>query len=368
MRRNVAVRGWGAFTAALVVVLATSPAATAQTFGFDRYAGETRYETSAWTTNEFYRLRGENRNPALADIADKLSHPRAAVLVSGEDEHVWDALAANYLAREHGAPIVLTPGSDPQLPARTLWELEAFAEVYVVGGTAAVSASQEAQLKAAGFAVTRIAGEDRFATVERVLEHVGQSPSDTALIATGWDFPDALGAGPVSYAGGMPVALANQDGIDAGLVQELQDAGISKAVVIGGEAAVPQQVIEQLEAAGIDVTERLAGRTRAATSVAVAEWAVARGILGIDLVGGSLGVNFASGREYSNGADALTGGPLSAVEGRPLLITENADVAGDSLVGYLARHRESIGQGHIFGGRLAVSPAVQAQLEWVMNQ
>ena len=64
-------------------------------------------------------------------------------------------------------------------------------------------------MKAAGLTVTRIAGADRFKTDAQVIAQGGTAKRNVAVVATGFNFPDALAGGPLAYTG-SPLALEHQ--------------------------------------------------------------------------------------------------------------------------------------------------------------
>ena len=188
------------------------------------------------------------------------------------------------------------------------------------------------------------------------------APSDTALISTGLNFPDALASGPLAYKGGHPIGISNGTDMPDQIIDALKAVGVDKALVVGGPLSVPQSVIDELNAKGITVQKRLARTTagqtnRSGTAAEVAEYAVAN--LGFS----NAGVNVASGRPAGDGADALSGGPLSGQQNRPVLITNTENAPGTATVGYLKSHACTLTDGNIFGGPLAISAAAEATMQ-----
>src|SRR5690606_26064184 len=88
-------------------------------------------------------------------------------------------------------------------------------EVIIVGGTGAVSAAvanSVANLDGDPD-VIRIGGSDRYATSRLLIDFgFGDDGADTAYIATGSGFPDALAAGPAAAHFGGPVVLVPGEG------------------------------------------------------------------------------------------------------------------------------------------------------------
>ncbi|MFP3338865.1 cell wall-binding repeat-containing protein, partial [Micrococcus sp. SIMBA_131] len=111
------------------------------------------------------------------------------VLATGED--FPDALAAAPLAYYYNAPILLTEKkklSKVTEAALTFLQVE---NVTIVGGKGAVSTSIENYLEdELGIEVDRVAGKDRYETAAAIAKEL--PPSDTAVVAYGKNFPDAL--------------------------------------------------------------------------------------------------------------------------------------------------------------------------------
>jgi putative cell wall-binding protein len=331
-------------------VAAAGPAAASPDFQFDRIAGSNRYATSAATAKQF-------------------GNADTAILASGENGHYADALTASYLSGLKGAPVLLTKkGKTPEAVADQLKASEV-KNIVIVGGTGAVSQAQQDALTQDGYNVTRIAGSNRYATAADIIDEGDEAQGDTALLATGLDFADALGAGSLSFAEGLPMGITKTDDMPDNVLHELDKAGVTHIVIVGGEAAVGKDVVTELENAGM-TTERLKGTDRAATSVALANYEVTN--YGADF--SRTEANVASGAQASGGADALGGAVLSGQQGRPLLITNSANNPGDSIHDYLMNNpTEANGApanpadigltaGTIFGGTAAISKEAEAEM------
>ncbi len=97
-----------------------------------------------------------------------------------------------------------------------------------------------AQVRAAapGAAVTRVAGEDRYATAVLVAGVAHASGSDQVVLATGENFPDALAGGPLAAASGAPLLLVRQGCAPGAVVDEVKTLGATTATVLGGTASL----------------------------------------------------------------------------------------------------------------------------------
>ena len=284
-------------------VAAATPAFAGPGFALERVAGENRYETSAAIAAQFGATSG-------------------AILASGETGRSVDALSANFLAGVQGVPVLLTQRD--RIPASVLARLNALTgakNVTIVGGTVAVSAAVETQLRTAGFTVTRLGGADRYATSEEIIKAGASSASPIGLVASGTSFPDALAGGPLSYKGKHPVFLTNGGGLPQDTIDAMVAAGTRQVIILGGTAAVPASVEAALAARNITVVTRLGGAGRSETSRIIADYLItSAGFTNTTF-------NVASGVPRGEGVDALSGAALSGKENRALLVTDTATAA-----------------------------------------
>lgn len=205
------------------------------------------------------RVAGANRFATAAAVAGELGRSETVYVAEGahaDPSRGWpDALAASPLAAEAGAPVLLATHDDlPEATERALGEL-APSEVAVVGGAAAVGEAVARQAgEAAGAPVRRLAGGNRFATAAKAAEAAvaaGASPAGRWL-ATGYDFPDALAAGPAVAAAGETLLLAPGEDLAASeaLAGRLQAyrGELRRITLLGGTAAISEEADEQLAA------------------------------------------------------------------------------------------------------------------------
>ncbi len=116
-------------------------------------------------------------------------------------------------------------------------------KIYVIGGTAAVSADVEAAVKKQTSAgLTRLAGANRFATSTAVAGQFYGDRADSVTLAYGMNFPDGLCGGPFACAAGGPLILMDKGNTS------LAAAYISKArpsaiYVLGGSYVMPTETV-----------------------------------------------------------------------------------------------------------------------------
>lgn len=306
------------------------------------------------------RLQGDDRYGTAAAAATDTFPDGAASVVLATGEAFADALAANGLAGALDAPILLT--TTDALPAVTESALTTLAPttVYVMGGTAAVSQAVEDEL--ADYEVIRVEGQDRFETAAAAGAAIADtddgvpattddglgSTSDglTAVLANGFDFPDAVSGGPIAFAGRLPVLLTNTTDTPEATTTALEALGIEHVLLIGGTAVISDAVKTELESAGY-TTERLAGTDRWRTNVAVNDYAAE------EFGFGGATVYLATGRQFP---DSLAGGPVAGTNTAPLVLTEPTSLPAPTR-DYLVANANAIDDIVALGGTAAVTDA-----------
>jgi len=285
--------------------------------------------------------------------ASKRAYPGGAdtvVIATGAD---WpDALGGAALAGVAGGPVLLVNGSG--LPDAVLDEIERLEAktAWVLGGTAAVSDGVFGDLEDAlgDGNVTRIAGANRFETADKIAQQViamrGGDYDGMAFVATGNNFPDALGAAPVAGAKGWPILLADPAN---GLTLPAQ---VTDVVILGGEGAVSAGVEAGLESVlGDGKVARKGGATRYGTAALVAAYGINHGLHWE-------GVGVATGASFP---DALAGGTMLGTMRTVTLLTPGGMLALDARVP-MAMNKELIQTVHFVGGTGAVSESVRTQV------
>lgn len=300
--------------------------------GTDRLNGADRVETAVLASKQLYPSGGSND----------------AVLVSRDS--LIDGLTASYLAGLKYAPILYTDTG--AVNASTDAELKRLGvkNVWLVGGTAVISAAQEATLKASYGSVTRYGGKDRYDTAAQVAKvELPNYQPEKVFIANGVTDADALAAGPIAYARGYPVLLTQAGSVPKYTADALNDLAVPARVVVGGTAVVSDATYGALGA-----KERLAGVNRQETSTVVAGWAIKNAAFtdkNVALVGSAT----------QNGADALVAAPLAGSTGTPVLFVQGGEL-GQYASTYLKDHASNLdGRGWVFGGRAAVSDVAATQ-------
>ncbi|WP_010676970.1 cell wall-binding repeat-containing protein [Bacillus timonensis] len=252
------------------------------------------------------RLSGSTRFDTAIEISKSGWQEGANTVVLAKGFDFPDALAGAPLASKYDAPILLT--HTDKLTASTKKEIKRLGanKVIILGSTGAVSKAVENELRTTVKEVRRIGGVDRFETAQLIAKELG-SKTGKAIVATGFNYPDALAVGPYAAQNGVPILLTRADRIPNPTKQALN--GISTIYVIGGTGAVSNKVVNQLPG---KVT-RISGKDRFETASAIIK-------------------NFNFGDQQAlvatgyNFADALTGAVLAADKNAPLLLVRDGKV------------------------------------------
>ena len=262
-----------------------SPVAAADPATLVRYAGSDRYATAAAVS--------------AASFEAGVSH---AFIATGST--FPDALAGAAAAAARNAPTLLVTASS--IPGSTATELKRLkpGRIVILGGTGVVSSAVASALRSytAG-AVVRIGGSDRYATAAAISAATFEPGVSVAYVATGANFPDALGGAAAAGRHGAPVLLVG-DRISAATEAELRRLAPARIIVLGGRSVVSTAVEEALWALTAGPVTRISGPDRYETSLAISRATYESA----DTVYLATGVNF---------PDALAGAPLRG----PLLLT-----------------------------------------------
>ena len=258
------------------------------------------------TTPDPGRIDGGDRIETGIKISQKYYDKAKTVIVVRHDLFP-DSMTASVLAKLKDAPILLNPTNklDPRVGAE-IKRLGA-EEVIIVGGPDSISEKVRGDLKAydKDKDVERIAGVDRYGTSEMVARRVTgiTGKKNTGVIASGQVFPDALSVGTFASRDGYPILLVKKNLVPDQVVRAIKDLDINKTYIAGGTNTISKSTEAKLPG----VLERMAGKDRYETSVAIAK----------SKFKDSREAFIASGEEF---ADALVISPVSGKYNRPTLL------------------------------------------------
>ncbi|MHB1017795.1 MAG: cell wall-binding repeat-containing protein [Coriobacteriia bacterium] len=207
--------------------------ALAAKYNVKRVAGLNRYETAAEVAREVAAFGGNTGE---------------AYFVRGDD--FADAIAVSPFAYNLNTPVLLVQTTGVTTWTETVINELGIGSGMIAGGTGAVDADTAADLETLlGAPLVRWAGATRFETASLAAQyHVaeGLATYNYVGIATGYNFPDALGGGAAAGASGGVLLLTRVDSLvpETKAVIEANAAFIDEVHVFGGVGAVNAAVYD----------------------------------------------------------------------------------------------------------------------------
>ncbi len=146
----------------------------------------------------------------------------------------------------------------------------------------------------------------RYETAVAISKEKWANGSDTIVLVTGMDYPDALSATPLAAKHNAPILLTENKKLPQSVKTEIKRLSASNAIIVGGNGAVSKEIETELKAMGVS-TRRIDGRDRYNTAINIAKE-----------VGTENGIAVAYGLNY---ADALSIAPVAGKLSMPIILT-----------------------------------------------
>ncbi len=177
----------------------------------------------------------------------------------------------------------------------------------------------------------------------------------SVVVATGLNWPDALGGSALAGAVGGPILLVGTT-VPTDVAAEIQRLGADRVLLLGGTGAVSAAVETALgEISGVKKVERIYGADRYATAEAVAE----RTVEILPSFDGTAIV--ATGMTFP---DALAGSPLAAYKGWPIYLSTSTGLRASTKAQMQA---DGVTDAIIMGGTGAVPASVETELNALLS-
>jgi putative cell wall-binding protein len=257
------------------------------------------------------RIAGGNRYETAVKVSQAGWTIADTVILARGDDYA-DALAGVPLAHQLDTPILLTQ-TESIVPA-TMAEISRLKaqRVILLGGPGAISDNVMRKLKSQGLNVERIQGEDRYETAARIAEYMAREGAvfDTAFIAVGTNFADALAASSYAAMKGQPILLTATNYLPKATTNAIADRGIKNTVVCGGPAVVSNSVFSQMPC-----PKRVYGDNRYLTALELAKEFMPESTNHVYV---ATGLNF---------PDAIAGGVLAAKNNSGVLLVQGNQTA-----------------------------------------
>jgi Leucine-rich repeat (LRR) protein/putative cell wall-binding protein len=304
---------------------------------------------------EITRLSGANRYLTSDAIvkAGWSTGAETAVLASGLDANIVDALTVAPFAKTKNAPVVIVNPKDSVATIVAKFTALNAKTVYIANGTGVISTDVEKGLKEASITtVTRLGGANRYETALNIAKAFGASTSIVVANGDAAHLVDSLSIAPIAAAKGMPIFLSGRS-LDAATSAYIEGLGGKTTYVIGETDTVSDVIAKELPG-----VIRLAGTTRYETNANV-----------VDNFKSDTSLNFnnifiASG-ENVNLIDALAGAPLAASKGAPIIfIHDNINSYVNKLLKTIINTTTKITE---LGGISAVTPLATYDIDTIQT-
>ncbi|RKR75078.1 cell wall-binding repeat-containing protein [Frondihabitans australicus] len=185
--------------------------------------------------------------------ADRYATSRALIrnAFGSRLSHVWiatgrdfpDALATVSAASHENEPLLLVDGSRTTLDASTAAFLkgEGVSSITVVGAESSVTAGVMNGLQALA-PTTRVAGQDRYATSQAVLDSAFGTSRSRVVLTSGANWPDALGGNQFAASLGAPMALVKPTCVPDPLAEQVAASPGHDVDLLGGLPSLNAEV------------------------------------------------------------------------------------------------------------------------------
>lgn len=231
-----------------------------------------------------------------------------------------------------------------------------YLDVYAYQGSGSYTLTYAIAHGAAEYDPIFIQGADRYETAVVASRNTfADGSANTVVVASGANWPDALGGGALAAAVGGPILLVKPYSLPIVVAQELQRLGASRVILVGGTSAISYAVQDAVGALGI-ATERIGGADRYSTAALIAERTVEELDTAYDGT-----VFLSTGTNYP---DALAASPLAARNGWPILLTRPDELPSPTIDAMYMIGASNI---IIVGGPGAVSWGVEQEAESVIG-
>lgn len=291
--------------------------------------GTKAYIASADLIPLIHRLSGATRYETSVAISQEGWPNGADTVVLARGDAFPDALAGTPLAYQEDGPLLLTKSSELEEPIKDELKRLNVKKVIILGSENAISEKVVTEIKTINknMTIERLGGENRYDTAAIISAKLS---SDTAVLAYGHKFPDALSIAPYAAKNGYPVFLTDSHGeLDSDTKAKI--SSFDKVIVVGGSDVVSNNAVK-----GLDY-KRYAGEDRYKTNVAINR----------NLKMGNETAYFATGYNFP---DALSGAVVAAKNDAPLFLAQKPGRnLTDETIALLKE--QSFGEFGLFGGK-----------------
>ncbi|MCH3963636.1 MAG: cell wall-binding repeat-containing protein [Clostridium sp.] len=196
------------------------------------------------------RLGGIDRFETNSMIVDSMNVEKGKPVIFVNGLNFPDALSVSSIAASKSYPIIMSSSEKLYGTTKDILKKILPDKIYVVGGTGVINNGLIDELKATLPALTedeiiRIGGENRYATSLNLCRYFNLD-SDTAIIAGGNNFADALSGSALAAKMNSPIILTDDKDIYEQR-QYLDDSNYKKFILLGGTGAISEGIESDLK-------------------------------------------------------------------------------------------------------------------------
>lgn len=202
--------------------------------------------------NDVIRLGGKSRFETNKAIVNYMDVKKGTPVILTNGYGFADALSVSSAAALNQYPIIMTdPSKLPEEAADTISNLQP-EQLYIIGGQASIKDSVVNEVKnlvptLKDNQLIRISGNDRYETTLNICKYFNLD-TDTAIIANGSNFPDALSGSALAAKLKAPIILT--DGLDISNQKSfIESKGYQNLILLGGLASIDLSVEYSLRGA-----------------------------------------------------------------------------------------------------------------------
>lgn len=192
-------------------------------------------------------------------------------------------------------------------------------------------------------AIQRFAGNNRFETAAEISKNSFKT-SDTAVLAYGLNYADALAGVPLASKLGAPILLTHTDKLPDETLKEIKRLGAKNIIILGGTGVISSNVESTLKKQGLK-TQRLAGKTRFETATKIANM----------LNNKPAEIFFVYGLNY---ADALSVGSVAAVRNAPIIYLKTSGEIDAKTAAYIKSVKGTVKKAYVIGDTGVISDSM----------
>jgi uncharacterized protein YjdB len=192
----------------------------------------------------FTRIGGTDRYDTSKKVAEIIGVNNGIIMSS--DSGFADSLSIATIASIKSIPILISPKNSLNPEIAAFIKGKNIPVSYIVGGNGVLGATIDSSLVNS----KRLSGADRYLTNLSInSEFANDFNFDTVYLASGNDFPDALGGAALAAKNNAPIFLTDKNSISVENINFLKSKNVKHVVILGGLGVVSANVDNTVKAA-----------------------------------------------------------------------------------------------------------------------